>query len=67
MGSRNGGIRKLSMKKFGTPIGAGPGNDREEVGFDGAGAPFWFEDSFEGDLAWALGFGFGFALSLLGV
>jgi hypothetical protein len=25
MGSRNGGIRKLSMKKFGTPTGAGPG------------------------------------------
>jgi hypothetical protein len=29
MGIRNGGIRKLSMKKLGTPIGAGPGSDRE--------------------------------------
>jgi hypothetical protein len=55
------------MKKFGTPIGAGPGSDREKLGFDAAGAPFWFEDVFEGDLALALGFGFGFALSFLGL
>jgi hypothetical protein len=27
------------MKKFGTPIGAGPGNANENVGFDGVGAP----------------------------
>jgi hypothetical protein len=29
MGSRNGGIWKLSMKKFGTPISAGPGSASE--------------------------------------
>jgi hypothetical protein len=27
------------MKKFGTPIGAGPGNANENVGFDGVGTP----------------------------
>jgi hypothetical protein len=33
MGSRNGGIRNESMKKFGTPSGAGPGNANANVGF----------------------------------
>jgi hypothetical protein len=28
------------MKKFGTPIGAGPGRANEKVGFDGVGTPF---------------------------
>src|SRR5438046_2335082 len=28
------------MKKFGTPIGTGPGVASEKVGFDGAGDPF---------------------------
>ena len=27
------------MKKFGTPIGAGPGNDNENVGFFADGTP----------------------------
>ena len=27
------------MKKFGTPIGAGPGVESAKVGFEGAGAP----------------------------
>ena len=27
------------MKKFGTPIGAGPGSAKEKVGFDGVGTP----------------------------
>jgi hypothetical protein len=27
------------MKKFGTPIGAGPGNANENVGFDDVGTP----------------------------
>lgn len=27
------------MKKFGTPIGAGPGSDSEKLGFDGDGTP----------------------------
>jgi hypothetical protein len=27
------------MKKFGTPIGAGPGSESENVGFDGVGTP----------------------------
>ena len=39
MGSRNGGIWKFSMKKFGTPIAAGPGSENEKVGFDGEGTP----------------------------
>jgi hypothetical protein len=30
------------MKKFGTPIGAGPGVESEKVGFDGAGEPSAF-------------------------
>ncbi|MEA2282979.1 MAG: hypothetical protein QOK21_3586 [Solirubrobacteraceae bacterium] len=30
------------MKKFGTPIGAGPGVASEKVGFDGAGEPSEF-------------------------
>ena len=36
---RNGGIWNESMKKFGTPIGAGPGSDRENVGFWADGTP----------------------------
>jgi hypothetical protein len=32
-------MRNLSMKKFGTPICAGPGVASEKVGFDGAGEP----------------------------
>ena len=49
MGSRNGGIRKLSMKKFGTPIGAAPGSANENVGLDAVGTPPWpfFLDGFE--------------------
>jgi len=39
MGSRKGGIRNWSMKKFGTPIGAGPGVASEKVGFSGVGTP----------------------------
>lgn len=27
------------MKKFGTPIGAGPGSEKEKVGFDAVGTP----------------------------
>lgn len=30
------------MKKFGTPIGAGPGSDSEKLGFDGLGTPLPF-------------------------
>jgi hypothetical protein len=29
------------MKKLGTPIGAGPGNANENVGFVGVGTPFF--------------------------
>src|SRR3954468_11250763 len=32
-------MRNFSMKKFGTPTGAGPGRAKEKVGFDGVGAP----------------------------
>src|SRR3954453_305190 len=32
-------MRNLSMKKFGTPIRAGPGVASEKVGFVGAGEP----------------------------
>src|SRR3954467_10300119 len=39
IGRRNGGIRNLSMKKFGTPMAAGPGDAIEAVGFVGAGMP----------------------------
>jgi hypothetical protein len=39
MGSRNGGIRNLSMKKFGTPTRAGPGVASEKVGLETAGVP----------------------------
>lgn len=39
IGSRNGGIRKESMKKFGTPIGAAPGSANEKVGLAGVGSP----------------------------
>jgi hypothetical protein len=40
MGMRNGGIWNELMKKFGTPIGAGPGSDSENVGLFGEGTPF---------------------------
>src|SRR4051812_9866835 len=40
MGSRNGGIRNLSMKKFGTPTAAGPTVASETVGLLGVGVPF---------------------------
>jgi len=33
-------MRNESMKKFGTPIGAGPGSDRENVGLELLGTPF---------------------------
>src|SRR5437764_12726088 len=39
MGSRNGGISKLSMKKLGTPSGAGPGRAKEKVGLAAVGTP----------------------------
>jgi hypothetical protein len=39
MGSRKGGIRNLSMKKFGTPMGAGPGRASESVGLLTVGWP----------------------------
>jgi hypothetical protein len=39
MGSRKGGIWKLSMKKLGTPRGAGPGSANEKVGLAGVGTP----------------------------
>ena len=32
-------MRNLSMKKFGTPMGAGPGSASERVGFVSAGLP----------------------------
>src|SRR3954452_20921478 len=32
-------MRNFSMKKFGTPTGAGPGRAKEKVGFVGVGAP----------------------------
>ena len=32
-------MRNLSMKKFGTPIGAGPGVASEKPGFAGVGVP----------------------------
>src|SRR3954462_13812123 len=32
-------MRNLSMKKFGTPIGAAPGVAREKLGFAGVGTP----------------------------
>jgi hypothetical protein len=36
------------MKKFGTPIGLGPGSESENVGFDGLGTPLP-EGRFEAD------------------
>jgi hypothetical protein len=44
------------MKKFGTPIGAGPGTESEKVGVDGVGTPLRLDD------LWDFGFGFGFGL-----
>jgi hypothetical protein len=34
-----GGIWKESMKKFGTPICAGPGSENAKVGFAAEGTP----------------------------
>jgi hypothetical protein len=45
------------MKKFGTPIGAGPGSESENVGFDAVGTPLWFDDL--RDFGFDLGFGLG--------
>src|SRR6202012_5124181 len=39
IGIRKGGIRNESMKKLGTPIGAGPGSDSEKVGLVADGTP----------------------------
>src|SRR4051794_30083997 len=39
MRSRNGGMRNLSMKKFGTPIVAGPGWASEKLGLSTVGVP----------------------------
>src|SRR5436309_14565348 len=39
MGSRNGGMRNFSMKKLGTPIGAGPASANENVGLSTVGVP----------------------------
>jgi len=50
------------MKKFGTPIGAGPGSDSENVGFEAVGTPFWFEAL--ADFGFGFGFGLGFGLGL---
>jgi hypothetical protein len=49
------------MKKFGTPIGAGPGSESEKVGFEGVGTPLWLDD------LWDFGFGFGLGFGLCGV
>jgi hypothetical protein len=51
------------MKKFGTPIGAGPGVANEKVGLDGVGTPLLVVvgglGDFLGFLALGLGLGFG--------
>jgi hypothetical protein len=47
------------MKKFGTPIGAGPGSDSENVGMDGVGAPVCFA------FLWVEAFGLGLGLGAL--
>src|SRR3954452_15795709 len=39
MRSRNGGMRNFSMKKFGTPIAAGPGWASEKDGLEAVGVP----------------------------
>jgi len=58
------------MKKFGTPIGAGPGSANENVGFDGVGAPLllvvWLLDGLGAGLGldWGFGVGFGAGLGL---
>jgi hypothetical protein len=66
MGRRNGGIRKELMKKFGTPIGAGPGSEKEKVGLAGVGtSPAPMPD---GVVTVGLAaFGFGLALPLAAV
>jgi hypothetical protein len=49
------------MKKFGTPIGAGPGSANENVGFDGVGTPFPELFGLGFGLLGAFDLGFGFA------
>src|SRR3954463_8975602 len=56
MGSRNGGIRNLSMKKFGTPTAAGPTVASETVGLLGVGVPF---ERVRGRVGSGAGFGAG--------
>lgn len=43
-------MRKLSMKKFGTPIGAGPGSEKEKVGFVAVGTPVLVRSGVDGFL-----------------
>lgn len=57
------------MKKFGTPIGAGPGSANENVGFDGVGTPLllvagWLLDGLGVGLGFDWGFGLGFGAGL---
>jgi hypothetical protein len=42
------------MKKFGTPIGAGPGSDSEKVGLVAAGTPLPVGRSLAGELGLVL-------------
>jgi hypothetical protein len=53
------------MKKLGTPIGAGPGSDSENVGFEVLGTPFPV-GSFAAGVVVLVGFFF-FALLFFGV
>jgi hypothetical protein len=46
------------MKKFGTPIGAGPGSESEKVGLLAAGTPLPVGSSFAGELGFVLFFCF---------
>lgn len=53
------------MKKFGTPIGAGPGVDSEKVGFVAVGTPLPDGScDFDFGLCSGLALGFGFRLCL---
>jgi len=52
------------MKKFGTPIGAGPGSESEKLGFDAVGTPFPFELFWGLDFALPLDFAFGLGFGL---
>src|SRR5436189_3493979 len=42
-------MRNFSMKKFGTPIGAGPGVAEEKLGFCGVGVPSGLVSAFGDD------------------